>query len=40
MSPTTSVTTPDVDEVDAHVRGVMQSALDRSARQRRFPVLG
>jgi 1-acyl-sn-glycerol-3-phosphate acyltransferase len=31
---------PDVDEVDAHVRGVMQSALDRLARQRRFPVLG
>jgi 1-acyl-sn-glycerol-3-phosphate acyltransferase len=31
---------PDVDEVDAHVRAVMQSALDRLARQRRFPVLG
>lgn len=31
---------PDVDEVDAHVRGVMQNALDRLARQRRFPVLG
>lgn len=31
---------PDVDEVDAHVRGVMQSALDRLAQQRRFPVLG
>lgn len=31
---------PDVDEVDAYVRGVMQSALDRLARQRRFPVLG
>lgn len=31
---------PDVDEVDAHVRGVMQSAIDRLARQRRFPVLG
>jgi 1-acyl-sn-glycerol-3-phosphate acyltransferase len=31
---------PDIDEVDAHVRGVMQSALDRLARQRRFPVLG
>ncbi|WP_156688569.1 lysophospholipid acyltransferase family protein [Mycobacterium sp. Marseille-P9652] len=31
---------PDVDEVDAHVRGVMQRALDRLARQRRFPVLG
>lgn len=31
---------PDVDEVDAHVRSVMQTALDRLARQRRFPVLG
>ncbi|KUI22821.1 glycerol acyltransferase [Mycobacterium sp. GA-1285] len=31
---------PDVDEVDAHVRAVMQEALDRLARQRRFPVLG
>ncbi len=31
---------PDIDEVDAHVRGVMQNALDRLARQRRFPVLG
>lgn len=31
---------PDVDEVDAHVRGVMQEALDRLARKRRFPVLG
>ena len=31
---------PDIDEVDAHVRTVMQSALDRLARQRRFPVLG
>ena len=31
---------PDVDEVDHHVRGVMQSALDKLARQRRFPVLG
>ena len=31
---------PDVDEVDAHVRAVMQSALDRLARERRFPVLG
>jgi 1-acyl-sn-glycerol-3-phosphate acyltransferase len=31
---------PDIDEVDAHVRGVMQSALDRLAKQRRFPVLG
>lgn len=31
---------PDHGEVDAHVRGVMQSALDELARQRRFPVLG
>ncbi|MGB9223889.1 lysophospholipid acyltransferase family protein [Mycobacterium sp.] len=31
---------PDVDQVDAHVRAVMQHALDRLGRQRRFPVLG
>jgi 1-acyl-sn-glycerol-3-phosphate acyltransferase len=31
---------PDVDEVDAHVRSVMQNALDELARERRFPVLG
>ena len=31
---------PDVDEVDFHVRGVMQAALDELARERRFPVLG
>lgn len=31
---------PDVHEVDAHVRSVMQTALDRLARERRFPVLG
>lgn len=31
---------PDIDEVDAHVRRVMQRALDRLARQRRFPILG
>jgi 1-acyl-sn-glycerol-3-phosphate acyltransferase len=31
---------PDVREVDAHVRSVMQEALDRLARQRRLPVLG
>jgi len=31
---------PDVDEVDAHVRGVMEAALRRLAGQRRFPVLG
>lgn len=31
---------PDIAEVDAHVRSVMQAALDRLAQQRRFPVLG
>ncbi len=31
---------PDVDEVDAYVRMVMQRALDRLAEERRFPVLG
>jgi 1-acyl-sn-glycerol-3-phosphate acyltransferase len=31
---------PDIEEVDAHVRSVMQTALDRLAGQRRFPVLG
>ncbi len=31
---------PDVDEVDLHVRTVMQAALDELARERRFPVLG
>jgi 1-acyl-sn-glycerol-3-phosphate acyltransferase len=31
---------PDVDEVDAHVRTVMQEALDRLAEERRLPVLG
>jgi hypothetical protein len=31
---------PDIREVDAHVRSVMQAALDRLGRQRRFPVLG
>jgi 1-acyl-sn-glycerol-3-phosphate acyltransferase len=30
----------DVDEVDAHVRSVMQAALDGLAHERRFPVLG
>src|SRR6201992_4308163 len=30
----------EIEEVDAHVRSVMQTALDRRARQRRFPVLG
>jgi len=31
---------PDVDEVDTHVRRVMQRALNRLSRQRRFPILG
>jgi 1-acyl-sn-glycerol-3-phosphate acyltransferase len=31
---------PDIDEVDAHVRRVMQRALDDLAAERRFPVLG
>jgi 1-acyl-sn-glycerol-3-phosphate acyltransferase len=31
---------PDIDEVDAYVRSVMQRALDRLASQRRFPFLG
>jgi 1-acyl-sn-glycerol-3-phosphate acyltransferase len=31
---------PDIDEVDAHVRHVMQVALDELAKQRRLPVLG
>jgi 1-acyl-sn-glycerol-3-phosphate acyltransferase len=31
---------PCVEEVDTHVRSVMQTALKRLARQRRFPVLG
>jgi len=31
---------PDVGEVDCYVRSVMQNALDRLARERRFPVLG
>jgi 1-acyl-sn-glycerol-3-phosphate acyltransferase len=31
---------PDIAEVDAHVRKVMQSALDELAAQRRFPILG
>ena len=30
----------DIDEVDAHVRSVMQAALDRLAKKRRFPILG
>jgi 1-acyl-sn-glycerol-3-phosphate acyltransferase len=31
---------PDVDEVDAHVRSVMQQALDALAAERRLPVIG
>jgi 1-acyl-sn-glycerol-3-phosphate acyltransferase len=31
---------PDIDDVDVHVRAVMQKALDELARERRFPVLG
>ena len=31
---------PDVDEVDLHVRAVMQKALDELACERRYPVLG
>jgi 1-acyl-sn-glycerol-3-phosphate acyltransferase len=33
-------TDPAVDEIDAHVRRVMQHALDQLAEQRRFPILG
>lgn len=32
--------TPQVPDVDAHVRSTMQDALDGLARERRFPVLG
>jgi len=31
---------PGIVDVDAHVRSVMQTALDRLARRRRFPILG
>jgi 1-acyl-sn-glycerol-3-phosphate acyltransferase len=31
---------PAVDDVDAHIRSVMQDALDRLARERRFPLVG
>lgn len=31
---------PDVDEVDAHVRHVMQKALDKLAKERRLPIIG
>lgn len=40
VDPAAFGTNPDVDEVDAHVRRVMQRALDRLARQRRFPIVG
>lgn len=33
-------TDPDIDEADSHIRHVMQTALDRLAAKRRFPVLG
>ncbi|MFG1932420.1 lysophospholipid acyltransferase family protein [Mycobacterium sp. NPDC048908] len=31
---------PDIDQVDLHVRAVMQKALDELAAERRFPILG
>jgi hypothetical protein len=31
---------PDIDEVDAHIRRVMQKALDTLAKERRFPMIG
>jgi len=31
---------PDIDEVDEHVRSVMQEGLDELAAKRRFPILG
>jgi hypothetical protein len=31
---------PDIDEIDAHVRHVMQRALDELASERRLPILG
>jgi hypothetical protein len=31
---------PDIDEVDEHVRSVMQEALKDLAAKRRFPILG
>ena len=31
---------PDIDLVDAHVRAVMQKALDKLASERRLPILG
>jgi 1-acyl-sn-glycerol-3-phosphate acyltransferase len=40
VDPAAFGTNPDVDEVDTHVRRVMQRALNRLSRQRRFPILG
>jgi hypothetical protein len=31
---------PDIDEVDSHVRHVMQQALDGLAKERRLPIIG
>ncbi len=31
---------PDIDAVDAHIRRVMQKALDGLAKERRLPVIG
>jgi hypothetical protein len=31
---------PDIDEVDAHVRRVMQTALGTLAKERRLPIIG
>ncbi|MGV9803535.1 1-acyl-sn-glycerol-3-phosphate acyltransferase [Mycobacterium sp. NPDC003449] len=31
---------PDIDEVDAHIRHIMQRALDELSQERRFPVIG
>ncbi|MGH3555673.1 MAG: glycerol acyltransferase, partial [Mycobacterium sp.] len=31
---------PDIDEVDAYVRHVMQKALDKLAKERRLPIIG
>ncbi|HEY9263307.1 MAG TPA: glycerol acyltransferase, partial [Mycobacterium sp.] len=31
---------PDIEVVDLHVRAVMQAALEKLAKERRFPVLG
>ncbi len=40
FGPTESGGEPDIHEVDAHVRDVMQQALNELATQRRFPVIG